>query len=66
MSDVYCEDCAYWKKIPRNDDGFGWCRRYAPRPITYILTDENVHEAYDVQWPMVDSWGFCGEYKEAE
>jgi len=62
-----CDDCMYFEKKPRNDDGYGWCRRYAPRPITFILTDENTHEVHDVRWPEVDGFlGWCGELKVAE
>lgn len=60
MSERHCKDCMYFKKDRRNND-FGWCRRHAPRPITYILTDDNVHEEHDVRWPQVAFDDFCGE-----
>ena len=63
MSERYCECCMYWKKKPRDDD-YGWCRSHAPRPITYIMTDENLHESYDVRWPEVAFDDLCGEYDD--
>ena len=61
-----CGDCMYWEKKPRSDEEYGWCRRSAPRPITFILTDEHVHESYDVQWPETSPFDWCGEFRAAE
>ena len=62
-----CDECMYFKEKPKDINGYGECRRYAPRPIAYILTDDNMHEPYDVTWPEVDGrLDWCGEFKAAE
>ena len=50
---VRCENCAYWLE---SDDSaaFGWCQRYAPRPL---------HSSASVHEPSRDGDDWCGEFR---
>ena len=57
MSDLKCEDCRFYEAVT---DGYGECRKYAPRPRAW-----NPDEEYDdraVAWIVVDSDEWCGEH----
>jgi len=50
-----CPDCAYWLEEP--EEGFGECRRYAPRPA---LNDVTKTIPY---WPTTETDDWCGEFR---
>lgn len=60
-----CKTCPYWEKIPigSGDDGFGYCIRYAPRPIAvprHRIEESNIIAAF----PKTDSGEGCGEHPD--
>jgi hypothetical protein len=58
-----CSTCRWWKrvvfrftdpKLPADEQPFGRCHRYAPRPAK----DDTVH------WPKTQEDDLCGEWSE--
>ena len=58
-----CCNCRFWDPI--DDDGFGHCRRYAPRSMPeQLLTDRDGNVNRYVGFPMTDGGDWCGEMVE--
>jgi hypothetical protein len=58
--DANCEKCKFWKhddKIPST----GFCRRYAPRPISTHPVDGP--DFVDAVWPRTKDMDLCGEWQ---
>lgn len=65
-----CDTCPYWERIilglgdeGSNDQGFGYCIRYAPRPTTvprHRIEDTNAVAV----WPKTDGGEGCGEHPD--
>jgi hypothetical protein len=56
-----CKTCQFWKSD--DDEGFGECRRYAPKPQTFTVGDDFVEPRIETIWPL--SWysDICGDWK---
>ena len=52
-----CEFCRYWLHLA---DDYGFCRRYAPKPMTIVDAEKDFAT---VVWPYVAEYDYCGEYK---
>ena len=75
-----CEHCKFWKQVATedrdgrevfsevNEDTVGECRRHAPHPITYPMSDtiqEDSGYVNFVVWPQVHAGEpGCGEFKK--
>ena len=51
-----CGNCRFFDGVKH--DGSGDCRRYAPRSA-----NTNVGETARAQWPQVERWQWCGEFR---
>ncbi len=62
MPDAYrdCETCLWWE--PVDDDGKGFCRRYAPRPSA-PRPSATKSMLRDANWPLTYSDDWCGEWQ---
>ena len=61
---ISCDNCVYWESgmAVAKDDNYGWCVRYAPRPIA---TAEHHLENVIANWPITEGVNRCGEFKSA-
>ncbi len=65
MSEQRCENCRFWKRLPKDEEepGLGDCKRHAPRPIialSGLRMDECLSEIY---WPETREEDWCGEWQ---
>lgn len=62
-----CHSCAYWVRIPSDNDGFsrgfGYCRRFPP---IFHNPNEDRYGRYTDKWPYVAAADWCGEWKDKE
>jgi hypothetical protein len=79
MSDERCENCRFYGK---NDDKWGFCRRYAPRlapgdsganAVFHIgaiderdYIEQLKHRADWARWPATTKASWCGEFAAKE
>lgn len=72
-----CGNCRFW--VTDGDEaGFGFCHRYAPRPLVVMAdrrdkVEEFLHKnpkrlgiemrAVDIEWPEINENEFCGEHE---
>ena len=59
-----CDNCAYWNSAmaAAEDDNYGWCVRYAPRPT--VMAERDLGNVLAV-WPITGGVDCCGEFKTA-
>lgn len=67
MNDIHtCGTCRFWRGPIGSNDG-GWCRRYAPRPLTIAeYRDDDVETpsfVREVEFPITEEWEWCGEHE---
>lgn len=54
-----CQDCRYFILNSADDDDFGECHKYAPRPQPIKILEEDLVTL----WPRINKYEFCGEYR---
>jgi len=56
-----CEKCRFWKLDPTSDpdEPFGECRRHAPLPKFYTVSDDRLQ----ADWPLTHCREWCGEFQ---
>ena len=55
-----CENCKYWLFSGEPDEGWGECRKYAPRPQPIKINEEGLVAI----WPRANRFDACGEFEE--
>lgn len=63
-----CASCRFWKYQEGIGDGYGACRRHAPKLIDLSVTRPHQVElgrqpAYESAWPMMAGEQWCGDYE---
>lgn len=54
-----CDTCRYWQQEEK--EGWGFCHRYAPRPVVSGLIDDGI-EPTIARWPVTAATAWCGEW----
>lgn len=54
-----CCDCVFFDAID-NQLEEGFCRRYAPKPIS--ISEESEFSSIESRWPKVSYYDYCGEF----
>jgi hypothetical protein len=62
-NEIGCAECAFYDKAGPVA-GWGYCRRYAPRPL--VLTEVEDNDDRWTCWPRVAGDDLCGEARERE
>ncbi len=60
-----CDNCRFWlaKIVDGHPDDYGKCRRYAPRPTTTpLLDDDGLVGVSFTYWPETSFDEWCGEW----
>lgn len=65
-----CRQCRFWEIFPADDADYGFCRRYAPRPLSLPVPaaidlqkrDLTFLLGCQVVWPQTSRDDSCGEY----
>ena len=62
MTNDYCESCKHWLKDDDDPREYGWCSRYAPKPVWLPIGTVDV----DGHWWMPKTFGgsWCGEWEQ--
>jgi hypothetical protein len=56
-----CRTCRHYDAADnRVQDSHGTCRRHAPQPR--LTTEERPKDVYFVDWPLVSSGDYCGDW----
>jgi hypothetical protein len=58
-----CGTCPYFEASVTKL-GYGWCYRYAPRPLVVPETDGPVPSNAMARWPETGDEDWCGEHPE--
>ena len=63
IEDGYCSDSIFFLPLMLNrDEEKGQCRRYAPKP----LAGGTGTGWSDWEWPTVNDYSWCGEFRRAK
>ncbi len=54
---IRCDDCRYWIRSKRKDEGTGYCHRRAPTPAAGVAG----HLSMVAYWPILAPDDGCGE-----
>ena len=60
--EVVCHNCMYWLRGPYGN-GFGDCRRYAPKQTVPIGEESTLDQRGLAIFPQTGAGNYCGEWQ---